>query len=477
MKLINKYRALPAQARASFWFLICAFFQKAISSITTPIFTRLLTTAEYGKYSVFSSWLNILTIIISLNIWGGIYMQGMVKFDNERDELSSSLQGLNFVLVIVWTLIYVCFNQFWNDVFSLNTYQMFALLILVWTSSVFNFWSNAQRVDFQYRNLVIVTVLVSVFKPVIGVILIKNYQDKVTARVMGLAIVEICAYTGCFISQVKKGKVFYSKKYWLYALKFSVPLLPHYLSMSILSGADRIMISNMRGDSEAGIYSLAYSISLIMTMFNSALLQTVEPWIYKKIKEKKIEDISKVAYMCFIIIATLNILLIIFAPEIVMIFAPPSYYNAIWVIPSVAMSVFFMFTYTFFATFEFYYEKKGYLVLATLAGALLNIILNYIYIGRFGFYAAGYTTLFCYIVYSILHYCFMRKICRVNFNNIQPYSLKILLAISLLFVTMGILLMFTYDYRIIRYCILIIIIISMVCGRNRIVALVRQLVK
>lgn len=57
------------------------------------------------------------------------------------------------------------------------------------------------------------------------------------------------------------------------------------------------MISSMVGESEAGIYSLAYSLSSIMTLFNTALMQTLNPWIYKKIKEQDIKSIAPIAYL------------------------------------------------------------------------------------------------------------------------------------------------------------------------------------
>lgn len=63
-KALRKYKSLPVQVRASFWFLICSFLQKGIQVISTPIITRLLTTTEFGQYSVFDSWLKILTIFI-----------------------------------------------------------------------------------------------------------------------------------------------------------------------------------------------------------------------------------------------------------------------------------------------------------------------------------------------------------------------------------------------------------------------------
>ena len=71
-KLKNKYSSLPVQVRASLWFLITNFLQKAMSVISTPIFTRLLTTEQYGQYSVFASWMSIITVIVTLNISYGL---------------------------------------------------------------------------------------------------------------------------------------------------------------------------------------------------------------------------------------------------------------------------------------------------------------------------------------------------------------------------------------------------------------------
>ena len=103
---------MPVQVKASFWFLVCSFFQKGISFITTPIFTRILTTGEYGEYNVFNSWLQIITPIVSLNLSSGVYAQGIVKFEDERDQFTSSLQGLGLTLILAWTIVYLSFHTF-----------------------------------------------------------------------------------------------------------------------------------------------------------------------------------------------------------------------------------------------------------------------------------------------------------------------------------------------------------------------------
>ena len=63
------------------------------------------------------------------------------------------------------------------------------------------------------------------------------------------------------------------------------------------------MIDRMEGSGAAGIYGLAYSLAQVMMMFNTALVQTEEPWMYRKIEENKIEDIKSIAYTSFVFIA------------------------------------------------------------------------------------------------------------------------------------------------------------------------------
>ena len=418
-KILEKYKNLPIQVKASFWFLICAFLEKGISVITTPIYTRLFTTLEYGQYSVFNSWLGIMTVFVSLNLFSGVFSQGLVKFEEKRKIFCSSLQGLSFVLLICWLIIYLLFNRVINNIFQLTTVQVISMFLIIWTSSVFNFWAMSERVEFKYQKLIILTIIVAILRPVLSIILIINFKDKVTARILGILIVNFFAYIVLFANQIHKGRKFFDKIFWKYALKFNLPLIPHYLSSSILNSADRIMISKMIGTKEAGIYSLAYSLSLIMGIFNTVLFQTIEPWLYIKIKEKKYNEISKIAYPLFVMIGGVNIIFIAFAPEIIKIFAPKEYFEAIWIIPPVAMSVYFMFSYTFFAVFEFYYEKTKYIAFATFSGAILNIVLNYICIKLWGYMAAGYTTLICYMCYSALHFYFMKTICK---NYLKKYK-------------------------------------------------------
>lgn len=475
-KILKKYSSLPQIVKASFWFLICSVLQKGISVITTPIFTRLMTSSEYGVYNVFISWENILTIFITFNLSYGVYTQGLVKFDKDKKIFSASMQGLTICLVALWLLIYIPFREFFNNLLNMNTTYMLLMTLTIWISAVFGFWSANQRVNYNYKLLVIITILASIMNPIISIILMNFMDDKVLARILGIAISYMIFYLWMLFEQVAEGKKLYSEKYWGYALRFNIPLIPHYLSQTILSSSDRIMIERMDGKNTAGIYSLAYSISLIMSLFNNALGQTIGPWIYKKIKEKKTDEIARIAYPSLIGIAFINIILIAFAPEVVAIFAPKEYYDSIWVIPPVAMSVYFMFAYDLFAKFEFYYEKTNFISIATAIVAVINILTNFIFIKLFGFIAAGYTTLVCYILYVIFHYYFMNKICKDNHID-NPYDWKKIIKITSCFMICGFAFLILYHYFFLRYFIIGIMLILVIWKREVIYSYIMKMMK
>lgn len=478
-KLKNKYTSLPIQLKASFWFLISTFLQKAVSVISTPIFTRLLTPEQYGEYNVFQSWMGIISVLVTLNLFYGVFVQGLVKFEHEAKLYASSMQGLTLTMCSGWTIIYFVFHDFFNQLFHLTTVQMSFMLVLIWTTAVFQFWSAEQRVNNKYRLLVGVTILVMFAQPAIGIGLVVMSDDagKATARIMGMVIVNVAVYIWCFFIQMKRGKTFFSKKYWAYALRFNLPLVPHYLSQTVLYSSDRIMIERYLGEGTSGIYSLAYSVAVIMTMFNIAMTQTMGPWVYRKIKDRRPQDIAHVMYTAILVIAATNLVLILLAPEAIAIFAPAAYSDAKWVVPPVALSVFFMFMYDMFSAFQFYFEKKWFIMAASVSGAILNVLLNYLFLSRFrlGFVSAGYTTLICYVLYALGHYACMRWVCRKHLDSVRVYDAKVLLGVSVCFVTAGILISLTYNAPILRYSLVGVILVLLLIFRKRVTAFVKKL--
>lgn len=470
-KLIRKYQNMPPALRAGLWFTICNFLQKGISFITVPIFTRLLTTEEYGLYSVYTSWHSIMTIFATLQLSYYVFNKGLVKYENDRDEFVVSIQSLSGVITLALMVLYVPFKDFIYIKTGMPTVLMLCMIVQIFFEPPVAYWTSRKRFEYDYRSVLIVTLGIAVTNPLFGIILIKShlFENAALARVFSISLVT--AVAGCVfaINIIKRGRKVISRKYWLYALAFNIPLIPHFLSSTILNQADRIMIERMTTKTNAALYSVAYSAAMVCNLFAQAIQQAFLPWLYQKMSKKEYGKIPAIINVFLIFMLAILTMIICFAPEIIWILGSSKYAEAIWVIPPVCGSVFFIFMQNFFANVEYYFEKTKVIALASVGVAMLNIALNYIFINKYGYLAAGYTTLFCYLAYSITHFLLMRRLCKANDVDVsQLFDLKMVMILSIITLMIVFIMVSVYSYLIMRYSILIVILIGLLLSKNRI---------
>lgn len=473
--LLGKYNAISVQAKASIWYTICNILQKGISFITVPIYVRILTTAEYGKYSVFQSWRDILLIFATLNLYCGIFTKAMVDYEDDRDRYTSSMQGLSTLITGLLFLIYIVKHQFWNSILEMDTITMILLFVYFVCYPAFSFWSVRQRVQYKYVSMVVVTLVASVLTPAISLILLTCTDLRESAVIWGYLVVQIAFGAFFYIYHFIKGKIVYVAEYWKHAIKFNVPLIPHYLSLIVLGQADRIMIKEICGDDKAGIYSLAYQVSMVMNIFISAINGSLVPWSYENLKKKNYAKIANLGTSLCILMGVMTLAVAMIAPEIIWILGGNAYMEAKWIVPVVALSVYFTFCYNLFCTVEFYYSETKFIMVASTLGAVLNIILNAIFIPMFGYIAAGYTTLVCYIFFALFHYMFMRKICRNQINGAAVYDVKKMLLISLVLLAGTVVSMTLYNTYLVRYGLILLIAVIVLLNLKKIVSLLKDI--
>lgn len=476
-KFQNIYSKLSAPVKASLWFTVCSIVQKGITLLSMPIFTRLLTTEQYGEYSVYQSWYAIISIFATLNLSAGVLFNGLTKYEDDRDRIISSFQGLSTTVTGILFLVYLIFRKYWNSLLGLSTLLMVAMFVELLSVPAYAFWAVKQRYDYKYKVLIILTISVALVSPLLGVIAVLNTSYKAEARILTYVLIQVFQGFFFYVYNMKKGKSFFNREYWKFALMFNLPLIPHYLSMTILNQADRIMISRMIGTEEAAIYSVAYQISMMMTIVTTAINNSFVPYTYKEMKAKHYKSIKKNSNMLLVLIGIACIVAMCFGPEIIKIFAAKEYYDAIWVVPPVAASVYFIFLYSLFANIEFYFEQTRFVMVASCGGAVANLLLNYIFISKCGYYAAGYTTLACYILFSFAHYYFHKKVLSKHGEISVIYNTKFFFGFSLILCLFMIFMPMVYDYMFVRYGILCVIAIGLIIKGESILTIIRKMKK
>lgn len=280
----SKYRALPAEIKATIWFFVCNVLQNGISMITIPIFTRMLTTEEYGIYSSYVSWLSIFAIFTTFKLNYGVFNKGMTKYKNQKAEYTATMQTITSLLTIVFGFLYLFFQDAFNAWTELPTAIMVLMIAELFFNPSISFWSLYERYELRYKNVVIITLSMALVNPLLGILAVYFSQEKGIARILSCIIVDILFGLGLYIHNIKKSKTIFSPHIAKFALKFNLPLIPHYLAEYVLEQSDRIMIQKMCNRSELGVYSIAYNAAIVIKILVSSLNSTLIPWLYKSLE-------------------------------------------------------------------------------------------------------------------------------------------------------------------------------------------------
>lgn len=469
-KIKNKWDSVPLTVRVSAAYAICSILQRCLSFITLPLFTRLLTTEQYGQYTVYQSWLSVLSIFLTLNLAYGSFSTAMVKFENDREGYVSAVEGICFVLSLAFLIIYLPFQTFWNMFFELPTFFVCLMVAELLGTNAIQLWSGKKRFEFKYKLVVGITLGMSILSPVLAYIFVINSTEKGYARMLGYSLISITVGGFFFIRNVMKGKKVFNREYWDYALSFNVPLIVYYLSQVIFNQSDRIMISHMVGTDKAAVYGVAYSFAMILTFVLNAINNSYLPWYYTKIKEGKQEENREVSIAVAVIMALLLSVVIWFSPEIILFFAGEKYAEAVYVIPPVAVSLLLLFYSQLFANVEFYYEEKKKLVGASIGAATVNLVFNWIFIRIFGFMAAAYTTLASYVLFAGANYFAMKQILKERSIEDNAYNYKGLLLVLAGFSVLSVIGVLLYGLLVVRIIVMLSVIAWVTVKRERLIS-------
>lgn len=473
----KSFSEFPIETKATIAYLFSGIIQNGLSFLTYPVFTNIMTPGQFGEYSIYLSWMNLFIIFTTLNMHQETFGVSMIKFKDERNQYISSIQGLSLILSFV---LFVFLSFFIGRIYNfLGFHPKFILIMFcqMFFSSCTAYWLGKQRYEYKYRNVFAVSAFSSVLSIGLSLLAVYFFQDKGSAKIISEAGVIIAiGFFFCILNFVK-GRCFFSKKYWNYAIKFNLPLVIYYLSQMIFNQSDRIMIDYFHGKEKAGIYSLVYNCSVVVFFISDAIIKAITPFAYEQIEKRTFQKLKQYTNLIITGMAVFLGIFMMIGPELIQIISNSNYLEARNVFPVVSGSVFFMCMISLFSLPLLYFEKKGYMLVLTVICAIVNIILNMICIPFFGYVSAGFTTLFSYLLFASGYYIFMNKVLRKEGIREKIYHSRLFFILSLAVLFEIIINMFLYQYTALRYLLFIIIIALILIKKNKIINFIRQQIK
>ena len=388
--------------KASVFYLVGNIFNKGMAFLTVPIFTRLLTVSDYGIVTTYTSWVSIISLVVGMALYMGI-RAAFTENESNIPEIMSVTTTFTLIWGVLLTFV-VCLGLSW-----LNKNIRISLILLCFIQGIFTALiencSMVLMMQFRYRCRTLLMVLPNFLSAVFSVFVIVFIVKKEAyyGRILPTVVITMIFGLAIAVSIYSKSKLLFNKKLLQKLLKISAPLVGHGMALYILSQSDRSMITWLANSSQTGIYSLVYNFSMIATVITTSLDGLWIPWFIQKLKSREVQNINLRARNYINMITYLLIPLILVGPEIVKILADHRYWEGVIIIPPIVLSNYIIFGYTLYVNIEHYYKKTVHITVNTVIAAAINLALNFIFIPRYGYVAAAYTTLISYLVSFLLH--------------------------------------------------------------------------
>lgn len=377
---------------------------KGLSFITLPIFTRLMTTADYGIYTTYIAYESILTILVSLALYASL-KNAKIDFPGKIDEYTTTLSIIPIVFGVIIILIIFPFRSYMGAILKLEPFLLLLMIVQACASSLLTLYNCRIGLDYSYKNFIGISIFNTVGNVLTSLLLILLLfkEEAYLGRILGtfIPISIIGAYV--LIKFIKKAPPKKDIQYITYGLKYSLPLIPHGISQLILAQFGKIIIQNKIGNSAAGLYGFAYTIALIPQIMVQSIGMAWGPWFFEAYNNKKILEIKNRTTQCIALFSFVTVVLFCVSPEIVKMMADSSYWSSIRIIAPAILGVFFTFLYGFPVEIEYYYKKTNYIAIGTVISATINVFLCIFLVPEYGYESAVYVTLLTYVLYFIAH--------------------------------------------------------------------------
>lgn len=428
-------------------YIIAALLSKGLNVVLLPVYANYLTVEQFGAVSLLLLFKSIMISILGL---GQVVTIKKTYYEYEsagrdfRTFFSTLLIGtfvIDILLVFIFTSLgETVFKLFFDGVsfWKLGIYILVSsLLIIPYQLLLKLYQTRNQSVKYSLLEIFYMT-LDSLISLALIIFLTMGTNGRVAGIFGSTIIITIIA-----VVLIKKEiKPSFEKNTYRKTLLIGLPIIPHSLSGFVINLSDRIFLNKALNLETVGIYSLGYQIGQIIDIISLAFIEAWSSYFMKyanKMNEYSL-FISKFSLYYVMLTLSISVTFSLFAKELVDLFFDDKYKEAVKIIPLVVAGYAFKNIYYLSNQQLIFKEKTNLLLMSTGISAILNLILNYLFIIIFnwGMYGAAFASIISFIVMSVISYQNGQKIFYI------PYYKKEMLMMYGMF---ALLLTFLYLYK------------------------------
>lgn len=422
---MGRYKKLLSN---TFLMIIGQFSSKLLGFLLVPFYTSILSTEEYGTYDLLITTVSLLTPFLTL-----VVSEAVMRFCLDKDYDDSHILTIGATFVFLGTAVLLLGFPIIRKIDFLSEYSWWLILffaLMNFESILMQYLKGVEKIK-TYTICGILSTLCSLSLNILFLAVFKlGVFGYMLAGCCSLAIVitVICLTQKIWNNIVNPFKI--PKSIYKDIVKYTFPMIPNSISWWISNSSDKYMIKYMVSVSAVGMYSVAYKIPSILTIFVTIFISAFQISSVENFGSKKSIEFFSNIYKVFASFGIIVSSVLIFASNfIAKILFKNDFFEA-WKISGILILAFaFNSLAAYLGTIYTASKKTKFLFYSTTIAALLNIALNLVLIKFIGTYGAAIATLASYICVWLLRLINSRKILPIKISivsNLISYLLLIL---------------------------------------------------
>lgn len=412
---------------------------KVFSFILLPIYTKYLNPSDYGIVNSMDVFSGFLVVFFTLSIERSIYrLYYDYKTEEEKRTYLGTIAISFFVLSTIILLVLFIFNNNLSLIFKSIPFYPYYLYAII--TSYLSVYSIIPRIYYQIKEKADWFLTVSIIQMLANVLFVLWFvvykNEGAIGMLKGTLYGTICTLPIFIYITSRVINLKFRLSVLRDSLVFSIPMFPVIISSWILNFSDRIFIEHYFSTWEVGIYSLGFKLASLVLIVVSALDNTFNPVFYRIANEvnqsESIIKLKKLANYYFYITISICCLIALFSKEVIEILFNERYLKAFSIVPLLCLSYLISLSSGIF-NMMIYQEKKTKLIMvATIFGATISILLNFIFIPRIGVYGAALSAIISYIITFLIKYNYAKKCyyIPIDWKYVLPFFLIAIALVS-----------------------------------------------
>lgn len=414
--------------------------QNGIGFLLIPVYTQYLTPDDYGIVGVTTAIASVFAVLLGMGLHGAIIRQ-YYDYRDDASELRTFIGTVYLFFLAVGLAVVGALTLWGEPVFGallervpFRPYIELTLWTALFTASAVHLLSiyRAREQPLAYITVTVLQSLLTLGGVIYFVVVLeRGALGKVQGGLWGGAVIFLIT----LVLMSREVSLVFSRKKLSHALAFGVPLIPHLIFGWMLGVADRIYLERMVSLQEVGLYSLGYQIGMIISLLVGAINSAWVPIFYDTAKSDPDAPsvISRICTLYTAGVALSALVLILIAPDLLMLIADDAYYSASSVVPLVAAAYVFQGLYFMSVSPLFYMKRTRLLPAMTGLAAIVNVGANLLLVPRMGMMGAGWATLLAYATLFFGTNALAQRTYRIPYEYMKmaiPVALLLIIALT-----------------------------------------------